>query len=159
MIESANKHKAVIFSDARSVLDVISSFSGKKCVKYMIPLIKFKYHSLFAAGFFIQFVWIPLHVSIPGNELAGAAAKRAVRNGHKPKFKIPHTDLFFSIKQRMETQFCSLLEEAFREKSVLYFSHFFHLSPKPWFFKYTLNREQTVTINGLDLTTIIQIIV
>jgi len=65
--------------------------------------------------------------------LADAAAKRAARNGHKPKFKIPHTDLFFPIKQRMEIQFCSLLEEAFHEKGVLYFFHFFHLSPKPWF--------------------------
>jgi len=33
----------------------------------------------------------------------------------------------------METQFCSLLEEAFREKGAFYFSYFFYLSPKPWF--------------------------
>jgi len=149
MVESAKNHKAVIFSDARSVLDAVSSSSGKKYVNYLIPLIKLKYYLLSAAGFSIQLVWIPSHAGIAGNESADATAKRAARNGHKSKFKIPHTDLFFSIKQRMETQFCSLLKEAFREKGVHYFSHFFHLSPKPWFHKYKLDREQIVTINRI----------
>jgi len=148
MIESAENRKAVIFSDAKSVLDAVSS-SGKKYDNYLIPLIKLKYHLLSAAGFSIQFVWIPSHVGIVGNESADAVAKRAARNGHKPKFKIPHTDLFFPTKRRMEIQFCSLLEEAFRQKGILYFFHFYHLSPKSWFYKYKLSREQIVTINRI----------
>jgi len=88
MVESANKHKAVIFSDSKSVLDAVTSSTGKKCSNYLIPLIKLKYHSLSAEGFSIQLVWIPSHVGIVGNEEADAAAKRAARNGHKFHIRI-----------------------------------------------------------------------
>jgi len=35
------------------------------------------------------------------------AAKRAAINGRKPKLKIPHTDLYSSIKRDMENGFRS----------------------------------------------------
>jgi len=76
--------------------------------------------------------------------------KRAVMNGRKLKFKIPHTDLYSSFKRSIENGFRSLLEDAFREKGILYFSHFYHFSPKPWFYCYSLTREQIVTVNRIQ---------
>jgi len=149
MVESSGKPKAVIFSDSRSVLDAVSSFSMKSCDNYLIPLLRSKFHSLTASGFSIQLVWIPSHTGITGNEMADSAAKRAAINGRKPKFKIPHTDLYSSIKSSMEHGFRSSLEDAFRVKGIHYFSYFYQFSPKPWFYRYSLSRGQIVTINRI----------
>jgi len=149
MVESSGKLKAVIFSDSRSVLDAVSSFSTKVCDNYLIPLFRSKFHSLSASGFCIQLVWIPSHVGIRGNEMADLAAKRAAMNGRKPKFKVPHTALYSSIKSNMEGGFRSYLEDAFREKGIHYSSYFYQFSPKPWFYRYSFTREQIVTINRI----------
>jgi len=79
------------------VLDALVSFSTKSCDNYLIPLLRSKFHSLSTFGFHIQLVWIPSHIGIVGNETVDSAAKRAVINKRKPKFKIPHTDLYSSI--------------------------------------------------------------
>jgi len=70
-------------------------------------------------------------------------------NGRKPKFQIPHMDFYSLIKHDMENGFRSLLEDAFREKGIHYFSYFYQCSPKPWFYLYSLCREQIVTINRI----------
>jgi len=80
--------------------------------------------------------------------MADAAAKRAALHGRKPKFKIPHTDQYFSIKRDMQSRFLRHLEEEFREKGVVYFSYCYQKS-KPWFYQYTLTRGQVVTINRI----------
>jgi len=149
MVESSGKLKAVIFSDSRSVLDALTSFSTRSCDNYLIPLIRSKFHSLSASGFRVQLVWIPSHKGIEGNETVDLAAKRAAVNGHKPKFKVPHTDLYATIKRDMESGFRSFLENAFRDKGIQYFSYFYQSSPKPWFYRYSLTREQIVTINRI----------
>jgi len=128
MVEISGKHKAVIFFNSKSVFEVISLFSTKN---YLIPLIKSKYHFLVKFGFSIQLVLIPSHVGIVGNEMADAVAKRAVLHGQKPKFKVPHTNQYFSIKRCIENRFLSQLEEEFREKDIVYFFHCFQYSLKP----------------------------
>jgi len=149
MVESSGKSKAVVFFDSRNVLDAVSSFSSKICDNYIIPLLRSKFYSLSASSFQIQLVWIPSHLGIKENEMADSAAKRAAINGRKPKFKVPHTDLYSLVKRGMENGFRSLLEDAFREKGILYFSYFYQFSPKPWFYRYSLSREQIVTINRM----------
>jgi len=41
-------------------------------------------------------------VGIVGNEMADAAAKRAAIHGHKPKFKVPFTDLYVFSKRYLK---------------------------------------------------------
>jgi len=81
MVESSGECKAVIFSDSKSVLEAFTSYSAKSYSNYIIPLIKSKFHSLTKSGFLIQMIWIPSHVSIVGNKMADAAAKRAALHG------------------------------------------------------------------------------
>jgi len=149
LVESSDERRAVIFSDSRSVLEALTSYSTKSCSNYLIPLIKSKYHYLAESGFTIQIVWIPSHVGIVGNEKADAAAKRAAIHGRKPKFKVPHTDYYFLARHDMENRFICHLEEEFREKGVVYFFHCYRYSPKPWFYRYSLIRGQIVTINRI----------
>jgi len=81
LIESTSHTTAVIFSDSRSVLDALSSFSFKSCANYLIPLIRDKFHSLSNRGYSIRFTWIPSHIGIPGNERVDSFAKQAASKG------------------------------------------------------------------------------
>jgi len=77
ILESTSYKAIAVFSDSRSVLNALSSFSFKSCVNYLIPLIQDKYHTLSDRGFFINFAWIPSHSGIMGNERIDSFAKQA----------------------------------------------------------------------------------
>jgi len=87
LVESSLYSEATIFSDSKSVLDALSSFSLKSSSNYLIPFICDKFHMMTDNGFIIRLVWIPSHVGIPGNEKADSLAKQAATNSRKPKFK------------------------------------------------------------------------
>jgi len=53
LVESTPHRTAVIFSDSRSVLDALSSFSFKSCTNYLIPLIRDKFHSMIEVSQYI----------------------------------------------------------------------------------------------------------
>jgi len=78
-------------------------------------------------------------------------ARQAASYGHKPKFKIPATDLFSRSQLSLKIKFLSSLENDFYQKGTLYHSHFFKptLPSKPWFSHIPLSRDQIVTINRL----------
>jgi len=130
MVESSGNSKAVIFSDSRSVLDALVSFSMKSCNNYLIPLIRSKFHSLSVSGFHIQLVWIPSHTGIEGNETVDLAAKRAAINGRKPKFKIPHTD-FYSSNGTWRVDFVPYWRTHFARKVSNIFLIFISVPPNP----------------------------
>jgi len=78
-------------------------------------------------------------------------ARQAASHGHKPKFKIPVTDLFSRSQRSLKIKFLSSLENDFFQKGTLYHSYFFNptLPTKPWFSHLSLPRYQIVTINRL----------
>jgi len=90
LVESSPYSETTIFSDSRSVLDALSSFSLKPSSNYLIPLIRDKFNFMTDNGFIIRLAWIPSHVGIPGNEKVDSLAKQAATNGRKPKFKVSH---------------------------------------------------------------------
>jgi len=147
LIDSSSSSSAAVFSDSKSVLDALSSFSLKSGSNYLIPLIRNKFHSMTASGISIHLAWIPSHKGIPGNERADTLAKQAASNGRKPKFKIPFTDFFPQSLQLMKTKFLAHLKNDFLTKGTFYSSHFFQSTlSKPWFFHLSLPREQIVTL-------------
>jgi len=78
-------------------------------------------------------------------------ARQAASYGHKPKFKIPATDLFLRSQRSLKVKFLAFLENDFYHKGTLYHSYFFNptLPIKSWFSHILLPRDQIVTINRL----------
>jgi len=148
LVESSSYSEAAIFSDSRSVLDALSSFSLKSSSNYLIPLIRDKFHTMTDNGFIIRLVWIPSHVGIPGNERADSLAKQATINDRKPKFKVPHSDLYSISTRSLKTKFQAYLTNDFSDKGIMYSSLFVQIpSPKhPWFYRLSLPRDQIVAI-------------
>jgi len=54
--------------------------------------------------------------------MADLLVKKASNLGHKPFFKIPHTDLYMEIKESLSKQFIAYLEESARTTGSLHFS-------------------------------------
>jgi len=132
------------------VLDAVTSFSARSSANYIIPLIRSKFHHLRAKGLSIQLVWIPSHVGLPGNESADAAARRAALNGHKPKFKIPYTDMYPLAKRSMETVFDPIdpiLRKHFERKVLYIFLIILIFAPGPGF------SATRLIVNKLSLST------
>jgi len=146
LLESISHTAAAVFSDSRSVLDALSSFSFKPCANYLIPLIRYKYHALIDRGISINFAWVPSHRDVLGNERVDSFAKQAALNGRKPKFRIPHTDLYSSCIRSMKTKNHAYLTSAFLTKGIFYYSNYFRTSPplKPWFSRFPLSRDRVV---------------
>jgi len=151
LLESSSFRNAAIFSDSKSVLDALSSSHTRSCLNYLIPMIRSKIHNLERDGYQINLAWVPSHMGIWGNERADLLAKQAAFHGHKPKFKIPSTDLFLRSHRALKTQFLASLEKDFYHKGLSYHKHFFNpsLPTRPWFFRNPLPRDQIVIINRL----------
>ncbi|XP_011689991.1 PREDICTED: ribonuclease H1-like [Wasmannia auropunctata] len=84
---------AVIVTDSKSTLQAIQNTSSYKN-NYIIPLIKASLEAAQDDGICVQFIWVPSHKGILGNERADELAKRAIRIGRTTSFTIPLSDLF-----------------------------------------------------------------
>ena len=80
-------HKFVICSDSLSVLQCLHNGLLHNS---MLVKVLYEYHSL--PGHQVSFMWLPSHMSIPGNEAADKAAKEALGNNDIKDLLIPHTD-------------------------------------------------------------------
>ncbi|XP_018305171.1 ribonuclease H1, partial [Mycetomoellerius zeteki] len=107
--------KVTIVTDSKSVLETISSYNNRTN-NYLIPLIKAVLEEAEANGTRIQFVWVPSHKGIAGNEKADNLAKRAIRQGIEPNFKVPYSDICAVIKQRISDNFYRHLESMAQTK-------------------------------------------
>ncbi|KAL6420928.1 hypothetical protein ACFW04_013811 [Cataglyphis niger] len=81
-----------------SVLKVLQEPSIRQN-NYLIPLIKAKLEVACIQEIHIQFIWIPSHKGICGNEIADELARRAIKEGMATNFKVPHSDLFSKNKK------------------------------------------------------------
>ncbi|XP_018366329.1 PREDICTED: uncharacterized protein LOC108763321 [Trachymyrmex cornetzi] len=140
--------KVSIVTDSKSVLDSISG-SINRTNNYLIPLIKAGLEEAEANGTRIQFIWVPSHKGITGNEKADQLAKRAIRQGIEPNFKVPYSDMSAVIKQRISDNFYRHLESMAETKGAYFFTHIFRKSSKPWYFHKKISREIIVILNRL----------
>jgi len=89
-LEYTNKKNTVICSDSLSSLIAIQdTFSTNSIVRIIIE----KIHSLKGEGKNIEFLWIPGHVGIHGNEKADSLAKNACPTKDELELKIPICDI------------------------------------------------------------------
>lgn len=148
LIKENNLQKSVIFSDARSVLDAINS-SKIDQKNYLIALIKSKLYEIAILGLSVSFFWIPSHCGIDGNERVDRIAKDARKEGQKDDFKVPFTDLYHNLKDRMDDKYKEYMNNSFLNKGLKYAQHYFNHKKKPWFDKLGLTRNEITLINRL----------
>ncbi|XP_018305536.1 uncharacterized protein [Mycetomoellerius zeteki] len=101
--------RVTVITDSKSVLESIRG-SHNYTNNYLIPLIKSVLEEAETKGTSIQFIWVPSHRGIEGNERADQLAKRAIRQGIEPNFKVPYSDLSAVIKQQTLDNFYLYLE-------------------------------------------------
>ncbi|XP_018406602.1 PREDICTED: uncharacterized protein LOC108782745 [Cyphomyrmex costatus] len=95
---------ATIITDSLSVLETVKNHHNPKN-NYLIPLIKSVLEEAGRNGTSVKFIWIPSHRGIEGNEKADQLAKRAIRCGIEPNFKVPYSDLCAVIKEKISNSF------------------------------------------------------
>ena len=86
----------VIFSDSRSALSALQSFTSASLHPLILSILEWLY-LLQGKGSRVSFCWVPAHVGVPGNEradvLAGDAATRL-----PPRSPVPFRDVFPLIR-------------------------------------------------------------
>ena len=94
IIKDNPPQKFVIFSDSRSAVEVLKSYS---CKNPLVLNIRNLLHKMHLSDKEIEICWIPAHVDIKGNEEADKAAKSAVNMPIYP-IKIPINDYIAALK-------------------------------------------------------------
>ncbi|KAK2574852.1 hypothetical protein KPH14_012978, partial [Odynerus spinipes] len=97
----------------------------------------------------INFIWIPSHVGIQGNEDADAAAKSGTHSRSLDILKVPYTDLRERFKLRAFQQTKEHIKKLGSVKGRKYFLKFFSESPVPWYSHKNLSRESVVSLNRM----------
>ena len=124
-IVARNLTDCIIFTDSQSVLAAIISYSPLNISSYFIYEIR---KCLSEINFNVEFVWIPSHVGIDGNEHADLLAKEACSSGEYLNILLPINDFKSNIKQLLKTRHFYYLENHDQNKGLYYFENFYNKS-------------------------------
>lgn len=122
--------KATIFTDSLSLLLAVQNYKSYQN-NYLIARIKAELFILSFLNIRVLLCWIPSHSGIISNEIADDTAKKAAHNGHKPKFRILHKDLYAEAVTVKNRKFSRYLEEAGRTKGRMYTRLYSNKGRKP----------------------------
>ena len=138
-----NISNSVIFSDSQSVLASIMTHDPLNISSYIIFEIR---KCLYELNYDVEFVWIPSHVGIEGNELADALAKEATKSGEYLNLLLPYSDFKFSVNELLKKRHFKYLENSDTNKGVFYFNNFYKTSLNPWFKNSYYSRRHITTL-------------
>ncbi|XP_076282897.1 uncharacterized protein LOC143210184 isoform X1 [Lasioglossum baleicum] len=97
----------------------------------------------------IDFIWIPSHCGIKGNEEVDTSAKLGTTSDYTENMKVPFTDFKELHKRNMWREFGNKLLVEFNNKGQLYYEKYYEPKRKPWFYNQRLTREIVVRFNRL----------
>ncbi|XP_054014741.1 uncharacterized protein LOC128895828 [Hylaeus anthracinus] len=148
-IELANENREksyAICSDSISALQAIdkrmfdhNTNTNIIQIKKMIKEFEEKAHTESS----LNFIWIPAHQGIVGNELADIKAKEVSKSTKESTTFIPPSDLTKKLKEIMwQNAYQTWINEG-AQKGKTYFEKLFKKSKKPWFYNRKLQRYTT----------------
>ncbi|XP_076654220.1 uncharacterized protein LOC143359827 [Halictus rubicundus] len=94
----------------------------------------------------VEFMWIPSHRGIEGNEVVDRLAKTVTITDHNEQIKIPYTDFKQIYSEQMWEDFQDNLKYQFISKGILYYENYYDTRKKPWFHKRGMLRDVIVRI-------------
>lgn len=148
LILDINAPEATIISDSMSVLKALQETTLNQN-NYLIPLIKAKLEAARKLKIHIQFIWIPSHKGIHGNEIADELARRTTKEGITCNFKVPYSDFFSVPREKLNFDFDKYIEHWARCKGTAFFEKIYQKRRKPWYYRTSLTREAIVTISRI----------
>lgn len=136
--------KTVIFSDAMSALQALCKFPFR--MKSYFPIIFDIRNSLVkcgSLGYSVEFVWIPSHCGITGNEISDRLAKEAVHCGDMYPYKTYSHDLLSLPAVFLSDEWQSYWNNSRLLKGMFYSLIQPNISHKTWFRKAKLGKTVT----------------
>ncbi|KAL6430609.1 hypothetical protein ACFW04_006897 [Cataglyphis niger] len=130
LILDINISKAIIISDSMSILKTLQESSIRQN-NYIIPLIKAKLEAACIQKIHIQFIWL---------------ARRAIKEGMATNFKVPYSDLFSVLKEKLDFDFDKYFEHWAKSKSISFFKRIYQKNKKP-FYNMSLSKEIIVIVS------------
>ena len=96
IVEDSPQTKHAIYSDSRSSLEALHSYSPK-CI--IAKQVQDRIDTLIRTGKKIMLCWVPAHVGLTGNEAADRAAKEAT-GAERGNITLPVTDYYPTLKEK-----------------------------------------------------------
>lgn len=146
-INNSNNNFMIITDSLSALNSINSSKVSPKTNPYILSL-KDIYHQFYnKSKCKLEFIWIPSHIGVTGNDKADSSAKIASNSDAELEARIPPTDFRHNYKLSASAQTKEQNLNQGMKKGVEYFQTHVTNSNKPWFHKKNLSRKDTVTIN------------
>lgn len=147
----AKLKKTLIISDSMSALQALDRFPFKSKSQPIIINARDKLYKCFEKGCSVQFLWVPSHSGVMGNEKADHLANEAVECGDLyPYINYCH-DLATLPRLYLQDSWNKAWARTSLSKGKYYFAIQPKISLKPWFSKINLNKLATSILIRLRL--------
>nr|XP_049699873.1 uncharacterized protein LOC126055284 [Helicoverpa armigera] len=147
-----NVHTILIVSDSKSVLSALNNVNMSFKLNYILYEIRVKTKQLLDKFINVEFVWVPSHSGIPGNEIADAVTHWEHYDDQTELVKVPFSDYHSHIKEINRKLWNDYWTLTLENKGKWYADIQKELRRKPWFNNCEyINRRFITTITRMRL--------
>lgn len=147
--ERQNYTKITICTDSQYTLKSLKGFIKKNSESPLTYKIKNSDLKLTKKGFTIEYLWIPSHSGIQGNENVDRLAKEATNLNNNKQGKCYSHNLIKEYKNKATDQIIQHIKDLSRIKGKSYFMFKNKIWDQPWFSKLNWPRDNITLINRI----------